>query len=389
VNCPFVVNISCRPHHPFPYFTKIRTDHNHNLDINPIFLAKWQPEFTEELEKIALIGRSTSTQAKAMLENRFPEHPYFNDRKVSNIMQQARTDHIEEVTKHGGEIAMLVNDLESKRRREGWDYAQYMNPETQTLSRLWWIDPDQQILLKKYGSVLLLDVSEGRNIYDYYLTTFVIIDGENRSFNVAYCVHEKQDTETFAWTFRHMDLHLPQGDVPRWTKFEVLFSNRDEAMANAARQVWDNSVFHGICLWHLQRNIDQRLANWLPNYADFKKEFWNVYMAPSPRFFHVTWHRFMTMLSQHDSARRYMENEIYPDRERWAWAWIGSRFMAGIRTTGRLKVQHNVYKQLGIGRWTTLSDLFEELHKRSQKQQLDAEYKFQLVLINLSPLSFP
>jgi len=205
-------------------------------------------------------------------------------------------------------------------------------------------------------------------MYDFYLTTFVVIDAENNTRNIAYCVSENQDEETFEWMFRHLNQYLPP-------KFVAIFSDRAAAIANAIDTVWPN-VFHGICLWHLQKNIVENLSSRLGGrFRAFMRDFWNVYRQGSPAAFYREW---TLMFRRWPQASDYLQNHIWPDREKWAWAWVGMRFLAGIRTTGRVESEHRQHKTAGLGRGSTITDMFEVLNHRTSEQkdrELAARYQ--------------
>jgi hypothetical protein len=62
-----------------------------------------------------------------------------------------------------------------------------------------------------------------------------------------------------------------------------------------------------------------------------------------------------------------MNEELYPCRERWAWAWISHVFTAGVRTNGRVEAENRVNKVFG-GLKKTLLQLFDSLNKRTNGQ---------------------
>ena len=235
-------------------------------------------------------------------------------------MQQTRNDKQDHNKKCGGEVKTLMKRLgDLKLQDSQWEYRVDVG-EDGTLSRLFWMSPYQRTLAEFHGEVLILDVSEGRNMYDFYLTTFVVIDAENNTRNIAYCVSENQDEETFEWMFRHLNQYLPP-------KFLAIFSDRAAAIANAIDTVWPN-VFHGICLWHLQKNIVENLSSRLGGrFRAFMRDFWNVYRQGSPAAFYREW---TLMFRRWPQASDYLQNHIWPDREKWAWAWVGMQFLAGI-----------------------------------------------------------
>jgi hypothetical protein len=67
---------------------------------------------------------------------------------------------------------------------------------------------------------------------------------------------------------------------------------------------------------------------------NFKRDFWDLYRAVSPDEFERQWSQLM---SQYPSASKYLDEELYPYRAQWAWAWITNVFTGGVRTTGRVE----------------------------------------------------
>jgi len=221
-------------------------------------------------------------------------------------MDQARRDKQNHVQAFGGEISLLLKrltDYQLEDQRWGWAVDSRSDG---TLSRLWWINPFQRTLVEIYGDVILVDVCEGRNDVDFHLTTFVVIDGENKSRDVAFCISERQDEDTFLWMFRQMNKYLS----PR---FSAVFTDRDPAMNAALQEIWSDK-FHGICLWHLQKNLTENLGSVLrSNFYLFMRDFWEVYRLGSPPSFVIGWQR---LLAKYPEAVTYLKNNIFPDRQK-------------------------------------------------------------------------
>jgi hypothetical protein len=243
------------------------------------------------------------------------------------------------------------------------------------------MNPSQVSLAKLYGEVIALDACEGRNAYKMSLVTFIVINGENRSRNIAYCLTETKDAEAFEWMFRVLKAAVEHG---YYMRLKVVFTDRDAAMAKAIATVWPD-VFHGDCIWHLVENIKKNLSKYFrgPRGEDlgdggdedrmgaFLDQFWETYRQGSPDTFDKAWER---LLRRFPETIRYLTTQIYPCKEKWAWAWVGSRFTAGMRTTGRVESEHYVYKLLELGPGSNLLDLFEKLCDRSTQQQ---DYEFE------------
>lgn len=256
-------------------------------------------------------------------------------------MNQARANKRRYFDQYGGDAGVLLKRLNEKKLEDDeWEYASHV--DLGKLDRLWWMSPYQKLMGKFSGEVLILDVSEGRNLYDYYLTTFMVIDGENKSRSVAFCVHQTQDGQTFEWMFRQMDRVLSKSFMP-----ETIFTDMDLGIEYGVRKVWETK-FHGFCLWHILKNIRTRLGLPLGGaFNAFMQDFWEVYRIGSEDLFDQGWYRLMNKWS---AARGYLHRELYPKRHKWAWAWVGPRFVAGIRTTGRVEGEHKIYKGMNLNR---------------------------------------
>jgi MULE transposase domain len=310
-----------------------------------------------------------------------------NPKQVSNIMTQTRSDGIAHTAEHGGDIAMLVNRLaECKREDPGWEYDLQLDLDGR-IDRIWWMNPYQHTLARFHRDVIVLDTCEGRNLWDFHPTTFIVIDGNYCSRNIAYGLTAHQNADTFKFLFNSVRnaLNLLSGPL----KLIAIFSDRHDAIAFAIQMVWPG-LFHGHCLWHLYKNLMEKLQKLLhPDYLIFKAEFTEVCNMGSPASFEIAWAR---LLQKFPEATAYLTTHIYPDRKKWAWAWVGTRFVAGLRTSGRAECEHRVYKLMGLNRgygkpcavvWFSLSNnrttfnvIFTKLNDRSE-QQADEDLRAQ------------
>lgn len=221
-------------------------------------------------------------------------------------------------------------------------------------------------MLQIHGDVLVVDVSEGRNTYNMYLTTIIVVDSENKSQDVAFCLSERQDATTFEWIFQLIQYAMYKNSN-RFTKLTAVFSDRALAIVGAIAEIWPD-VFHGYCLWHLQGNLIKNLQGLLGQHrwGRFISDFWQVYRMGSRQTFEIAWER---LLDDYPETIPYLQADIYRDRDKWAWAWVGTRFTCGLRTTGRVESEHKNYKLLGIGRDSTLIQVFDQLCGRSARQR--------------------
>lgn len=305
----------------------------------------------------------------------------FDEIQVSNYMNQARRDQRCAANLEGGQVNALLNRLTELEKNEGGWFYSFWHNDNDRLARFFWMSPYQVSLTRLHGDVIVVDVSEGRNVYNMYLTTFIIIDGENRSRDIAFCLSERQDQQTFKWMFQLLKSIFDRSPV--LMQPEAIFSDRDLAIAGALSDIWPE-VFHGSCIWHIHENLIKNLRSKLgPLWTQFMMEFWEVYRMGSPATFGIAWNR---LLTNYEGAAHYLMTSLYPDHKKWAWAYVGPRFTAGLKTTGRVENEHKNYKLIGLGPHSTLIDVFEKLSGRSAEQR-DQSFNRNLKVLVRSAIS--
>jgi hypothetical protein len=299
----------------------------------------------------------------------FPDDNFGGHKKlkaISNTINQAKQEIGNAIKDVGGEMGLLANRMEGLRAEDpAWRI--YFHHNGKSLTRLFWQTPQQAALSQLFGGVIIMDTSQKRNKYNQPLTTIVVIDDHNDSRNIAHCLHDSESAEVFEWMLRHLKKTIE--DDP-WTaittavspvpetrpkslfKINVVFTDRSGAMTLAIRRVLPDT-WHGYCLFHITLNLRENLLGLLgPAWDAFYEAFWYVYRCASPEAFDKAWDQLVLRFS---SARPYLDQNIYPDREQWAWAWVGIRFTVGQRSTSRVECEHKNQKEVvGIGSTVSL-----------------------------------
>jgi hypothetical protein len=141
-------------------------------------------------------------------------------------------------------------------------------------------------------------------------------------------------------------------------------SDHDPALSKA---VAEYGIWHGLCIHHVSGNIVKNLARLLGNSFDaFFAEFWKVYYAISPEELELGWGRLLTAFPL---TQEYLQSELWPTRERWAWTYVMTRFTCGVRTSGRIESEHQKNRDYGNSK-TPLHALVEKLIERSDSQNV-------------------
>ncbi|KAF9522673.1 hypothetical protein CPB83DRAFT_776724 [Crepidotus variabilis] len=73
------------------------------------------------------------------------------------------------------------------------------------------------------------------------------------------------------------------------------------------------------------------------------------------------------MTRQYESAKKYLDEELFPCRAQWAWAYTAYKFTCGVRTNGRVEGENRVNKTIG-GPKKSLKQVFDGLNERTDGQ---------------------
>ena len=241
------------------------------------------------------------------------------------------------------------------------------HPETCVLTRMFWMNDGQVSTAKLYGDILVIDVCENRNLYRMYLTTLIVINGDNQARNVAYALHDSQDTDTFAWILNNFEnAWRSESDVlSKFNPVKAIFSDRDLAIRKAIQLELPNA-FHGLCLFHINENLRKNLFSKLgSSWIAFRARFWDTYRVGSESTFEEAWKE---LILRYPMASNYLSEYLYPCRAQWAWYSVGTHFCAGLRTTGSLEVEHKNFKLRALSPNSTLNESFRILTNRANEQ---------------------
>lgn len=337
--------------------TLVQWDHNHAPQIPPGGTAPRPPTKAQRDVVAQFSAQNFSRQHLGpILNERFPNHR-LEPRQITNMLNSARKDARNEVTSLGGDVSAILSHLQAKSQEEhGWKYHLKLDDD-QVLIGLWWQSPKQARLTKRYYDVLITDNSYNRNQYGYPLDIGIIIDDAGKSRNAWYAFHRSESTAMHVWVFQ---CHLDSAGTPP----DVIASDRHASLISAVELTMPLTL-HIFCLHHLTGNVAQQLRLTLgSSWSDFNHNFWTTYRAVSPEEFDHLWN---ILIQQYPKAQRYLEEELYPCRDKWAWAWITTKFSAGVRTNGRAEVENRTNKAIGHPK-KTLLEVFNGLNQRTDDQ---------------------
>jgi len=115
----------------------------------------------------------------------------------------------------------------------------------------------QVYMLQQYGHhrVNCIDSTHGANMYDFHLTTLMILDNDGEVFPVAFCISSKVDTLTMEVFLENVRTAIG-GSVSG----ALLMTDDTPAYVNAWRSVMGSPEQHILSTWHVDKNWRKNLA---------------------------------------------------------------------------------------------------------------------------------
>jgi hypothetical protein len=354
------------------------TEWNHNhLRAIPEGGSIQRPATVEEKEIITRLATNSSqkfsrSQISAILETQDTSRPRLEPRQIGNIVNTARKQAQDEVASLGGDIPAILASLTQKSSMEhGWRYHLKLD-ETSVVTGIWWQSPLQGELGRRYGDVLINDNTYNRNRSGYPLNIGIIVDAHGSSRNIFYALHSIEDIEHHMWV---LECHLESAGYPPTT----FMSDRDRALIAAVIRSLPLTE-HLYCIHHLSGNVEINLRKVIAGeWPSFSTQFWAAYRAVSPDEFDRLW---AILTASFPAAAKYLTDELYACRVKWAWAWTSFKFTCGVRTNGRVESENRVNKTIG-GPKKSLKQLFDALNERTQGQAVQEMIRVRDVCIPL------
>lgn len=110
-------------------------------------------------------------------------------------------------------------------------------------------------MLGKFGSdIICIDSTHGTNIYDFHLTTLLVVDEFGNGVPTAFCISNKKDTATWITFFEKL----------RFSSLAKSFlADIDDSFYNAWKSVMKSAEKRLLCIWHVDKawriNLQQKI----------------------------------------------------------------------------------------------------------------------------------
>ncbi|KAI8347017.1 hypothetical protein B0O80DRAFT_430473 [Mortierella sp. GBAus27b] len=152
-NCKFRVNIISDKSSPW-LISRIVDKHNHpmfrGVEEHSRSAQKLDSDMLSTLKDFSYAGLRM-TEARKMLQSKYPTR-YFHGKTIRNIMNRVRADISNHLSNRAMELTQLLKELA---RNEDWFVATDISKIDGRLNRVFWMDPEQRCLYRRYHDVVL------------------------------------------------------------------------------------------------------------------------------------------------------------------------------------------------------------------------------------------
>ncbi|XP_056685454.1 protein FAR1-RELATED SEQUENCE 5-like [Spinacia oleracea] len=228
----------------------------------------------------------------------------------------------------GKDTQAVVNMLIKRGEEDPNFYFRVKVNEANQVISMFWRDGMMQEDYDVYGDVCVFDTTFRTNKYNLVCAPFLGVNNHwsNVMFGCAFIADEK--THTFVWLLETF-LDSMGGKAPI-----TIFTDQDQAMANAIEQVFPNTR-HRLCLWHLQKNAVSRFGD-LKADNTFKDTFKKcLYRCYNEEEFETTW---FDMITKYNLQDHDWFTNLYTIKEKWCTALNKDFFSAAILSSQREQI---------------------------------------------------
>src|SRR3954453_12137189 len=269
VECPWKVNIWAKKSKGCLEVTTLNDQHIGH-EFHPLanqfvpMLRKLPEEILEEIRFLTTVAKVNATVQYRIIREKFKTRIYRPD--LYNAISKFRR----EATPGEEDTGVLLKRLYDKKTEDPrWVISMKFDSVTSSLTHLFWMSPEQQILWLRYHDVIMHDNTCKTNRYNRPLSLFVTPDNNLKTRIVAQAIVDDETQFSYEWVFQCVK--EATGISPR-----VFVTDGDQALNGAVITQFPDAI-HMHCIWHIEQNLPKQLKGKLgSNYNNFMKDFYKA-----------------------------------------------------------------------------------------------------------------
>ncbi|KAE8212659.1 hypothetical protein CF319_g9240 [Tilletia indica] len=365
--CPFKLRLKAEGVSKWK-LTVVNSDHNHAASTNPVTHAvqrRIDVATKDQILELARHGTKPAQIVPLLLQREDPIQ--ITSKDVSNLLQTHRL-----LALHGrAPVEALVEWLEE----QNWPHEvkkAVVNEGVDRLEGIFFAHPKGLELLRRFGTILVIDATYNTNQHRLPLLHFVGVTSSNLTFTAALAFLPDESTITYTWA-----LSALRNMVPEWTP-DVVVTDDDAALGAALHLTLTHQWSHIHCQWHVRQNVVKEARTRLLDEEEFQ-----LFMSDFDEV------RDSRTLSELSDARDRLEaawSDKRPDlvdyvdaklssEHLWVAAYINRHPHMGARTTSRAEGAHATMKNYLHSRHGNLYSVSQALknHFISQHSKIEKE----------------
>ena len=126
------------------------------------------------------------------------------------------------------------------------------NPDTQELKFVFMAHPESVKMFRSWPLVLVIDSTYKTNRFKLTLVEVVGVSPVGKSFLVAYCFIDNEETCSYVWVLENVKALLVDGSSPG-----VIVTDRELGLMKAIETVFPRAK-HMLCLWHVYSAVEAK-----------------------------------------------------------------------------------------------------------------------------------
>ncbi|XP_008788240.2 protein FAR1-RELATED SEQUENCE 6-like isoform X1 [Phoenix dactylifera] len=188
------------------------------------------------------------------------------------------------------------------------------------LRNVFWADSRSRAAYQYFSDVVYFDTTCLKNKYDIPLALFVGVNHHGQLVLLGCGLVSDETTENYLWLFKAW-LTCMRGCPPN-----AIITDECEAIQGAVAEVFPEAR-HRICLWHIMKNVQQKLRDF-EEYKTLKKDLKKVvYDSLRIDEFEECWR---DLIKRYGLEGSEWLNFLYENRQLWAPVFLKNTFWAGM-----------------------------------------------------------
>lgn len=310
-------------------------DHNHETSTDGLKghpgARKMRQEQKDVVKNMSTVGAAPSTII-ASLREADPETRIIA-RDIYNVKQKIREENLAGKTP----IQAFLHEL----RTERWVYD-YRADDKGHITHLFFAEPFQVQLTKRFHHVLLLDCTYKTNKFNMPLLEVVGVTCCNTTFSCCYAFLREEKVDDYVWALERLAEMIGDGE-----RLKVMVTDRELALMNAKDVVFPNANLV-LCNWHIHKNIGKNCKHHFSTadgWTAFMSDFAKLECTVSEDDFERTWSEFRATHAEKEDTLAYLTNNWMPYKMMFVRAWVDRLPHLGNRATSRAEGTHATLKR--------------------------------------------